>query len=423
MSKVFWSRMLVGMLLAVSILGVLVAQAQEKVTLTIVDWKFAAAEQGIIMTNLLKSFQDANPDIELELLGIPYSTYNDKLTIQFEAGAGPDVFMVQETAFPSWIEKGFLQPLDELIDMSDYEERMIQQQGLAKVEGKTYALLREYVPYAGLIYNKRLLEEAGVQPPTSAEELLQVSEAVVERTEARFGLISGTNLGNPAYVLQEGLPIILGFGGRIVDPYTGDFAVNSPQFIEGVEFMKKIYDSPATPAGMPFNTQRIAFNEGLAAMTIDGSYYPIMVKEGYPETYKDIAVIITPFPCKWQSAEFNWQSVRANLSEEKKAAAARFLIWLFSPEVTSELALALGTPTGVKASGVALSKEYSWYEPYVLATPYGVSNVLPGHQIDTPKILKMLVDYIAEALTGQTTVESAMNECQETLTRDFPRTP
>jgi len=133
MSKVFWSRMLVGMLLAVSILGVFVAQAQEKVTLTIVDWKFAAAEQGIIMRKLLKSFQDANPDIELELVGIPYSAYNDKLTIQFEAGAGPDVFMVQETAFPSWIEKGFLQPLDELINISDYEERMIQQQGLAKV--------------------------------------------------------------------------------------------------------------------------------------------------------------------------------------------------------------------------------------------------------------------------------------------------
>jgi hypothetical protein len=99
------------------------------------------------------------------------------------------------------------------------------------------------------------------------------------------------------------------------------------------------------------------------------------------------------------------------------------MAFLFSPETSSKLALALGTPTGVKASGVALSEEYSWYGPYVLGTPYGVSNVLPGHETDTPKIRKILVDYIAKALTGETTVESAMNECQEVLTRDFPRQP
>ena len=96
----------------------------------------------------------------------------------------------------AWASKGIIAPLDsyiasDKIDTSDFVPSALDQM---KYNGKTYALPIA-VHSLQLVYNKTLLAEAGVEPPTTIDELASAA-AKLTKTDAS-GAITQLGLGSP----------------------------------------------------------------------------------------------------------------------------------------------------------------------------------------------------------------------------------
>jgi len=388
-----------------------------EVTIKYANWQWLEKGRLDILQGFVDKFEAANPGVKVEKVPTPYSAYNDALSTSFEAGGGPDVFFIQDMALVSWIERGYLEPLDNWITLEDYAEAFPPQQVTAKKDGKTYAVIYEGFPYGALIYNKVLLDKANVDVPKTPDELLMVSDAVFEAT-GKTGLAHPTNFANPSYIMQGGMIVIEGFGGRIVKD--GKFAVKEPEFVKGVEFLKEIYNLKSHPAGMQFGLQRQQFLDGEAAMVMDGSYWPGMCRTASEELYENIGVARVPFTDPASPFETNWYAINAESSEQKKEAAAKFIQFLLEPEQANKWATISGIP-GLTFTYDAVEKENPWFEVYAEVSPYGVVRPLPGYEGDTPEIRRIVADSISFAMSGKVSPEEAMNKLQDDLEKRFSK--
>lgn len=381
------------------------------------NWQFLEPGRGKVLEEIIKAFEEKT-GVKVERISIPYSSYNDTLTTQFEAGYGPDIVFVQDSTLIPWMKKGYFTDLDSLINLERYAADFPVQQSYGIMDGKTFAILYEGFPYAGMVYNKELLEKAGVNVPTTPEELISVSDAVFHTT-GKYGLIQRTDLSNLEYLFNGAIIIIYGFGGHVVND-KGEFTVNSSDFINGVEYFRRIYNLKSTPAGMPYGVQREMFLRGEAAITFEGSFWPPIIKMNNPELYGKIGVAKYPFPNPASPFETNWYAI--NAKSKNKEAASKFLEFMLEPENANRWAIASAIP-GLKFTYEAVVKEYPWFQVYAEAAPYGVVQFLSKREKETPEIRKMVAEAVAYAISGQISPKDAMEKLQKDLESRFGKEP
>ncbi|BAS27852.1 ABC transporter substrate-binding protein [Limnochorda pilosa] len=391
------------------VLGAAAGTSMAQTVVQYANWQFLEAGRSDLLRGFIAEFEAANPDIRIEPIEVPYSVYTERMTNVLASGAGPDVLFTQEFTLVPWMKAGYLAELDELLDLSRYS--FLPQQSYAQSDGKTYAVLYEGFPYGGLIINTKLFEQAGIDIPRTPEEFIEAAVALTKPPH-QWGLAHPFDFSNPSYIMQGGMIVIKGFGGRIIDE-NGNPAVNSPEFIEGVKYLKRLYDSGGTPVGTDFRLQRDWFTQGLVAMVLDGSYWPLIVRAQNPELYKAIDVYNVPFPKLDSPYETNWYVINAN--SKNKKAAARFVEYLMSRKVQERWALLSGMGTGEAWTLDLVAERLPWFEAYARATPYGVVRIYKDYEEQTPQVRRMVADAIAEVMTEQATAEEAMNDLQEAL--------
>src|SRR5690606_29489472 len=124
----------------------------------------------------------SSPDFQKQLTSMSASTPAFDISDNFGDSVG------------SWASKGILAPLDDLlaaegVDTADFVPSAMDQM---RYDGKTYAL-----PIAihslMLVYNKTLLDEAGLKPPTTIDELAAAALALTKTDDS--GNITQLGLG------------------------------------------------------------------------------------------------------------------------------------------------------------------------------------------------------------------------------------
>src|SRR5579862_6756827 len=77
-------------------------------------WNGFTGPDGQTMSALVKQFQAENPDVQVKMQIIPWSTYYDKLTLSLAYGGAPDVFILQAARFPEFASFHTLRSLTDL---------------------------------------------------------------------------------------------------------------------------------------------------------------------------------------------------------------------------------------------------------------------------------------------------------------------
>lgn len=398
-------------------------EKEETVEIVYANWQFLESNRKPELEGWISDFQVEYPNIIIKTMEIPFAKYDDNILTQLKGGAGPDVFRLTAFNFLRWAKEGYLEPLDEhLGDMID-SFQWTKSFNNAIIDGKTYGLLCELVPYGGLIYVKSYLEKAGAAVPKTPDQfydaIMKLDAYAKKSKEFTFAYIHPFNLSNPVYLMQQGMIIVNGFGGLIVQD--GKFTVNDDNFIAGVQYLKKLYDSGAVPVGTEFGTQRTAYLQGEAAMVLDGIYWPAIVKGASQELYEDIGVIKPPFPYDYSPYEDDWDVMNANSSDRKKDAAAKFLRFIYETGRVDNSFPISGVPAGTGTSVALAKKNNPWVDVYLNSTAESnwVDVVLKGFENETFEIRKIIADYLSEVLTGKMSAEDAMNKCQEELETRF----
>lgn len=142
----------------------------QKTTLTV--WHYFSDEAQVkVMTDYEDLFESNNPDVDVQNVFVPYDQFTSKLIASATAESGPDVVVFNGGEASTLALAGTLAPLDDywpsFADADQFPDSVIH-----SVDDSLY-MVQGYVNLLGLWYNKDILDEIGVEPPTTIEELTE----------------------------------------------------------------------------------------------------------------------------------------------------------------------------------------------------------------------------------------------------------
>ncbi len=256
------------------------APPAEKIKLT--HWYHQYGEEGCeeAVQRYAREYEDLNPGVEIDVQWIP-GDYGGKLSAALQAGQGaPDVFETQMNL--DQVKAGMYAVLDDLFTdalKADFGAAMEQMSW----EGTIYGV--KMINDTGfLYYRKSLLDAAGVQPPTTLDELIAAAKALDKDG------VKGLFIGNDGLGYQYRLAL-WNTGQDIVKD--GKVGWTPERVAASYMKVKELYDSGALLLGAPADWwDPTALVAGLAAMQFTGLWaMPAIVKAlgddvgivGYPK--------------------------------------------------------------------------------------------------------------------------------------------
>src|SRR5699024_7162225 len=152
---------------------------------------FSNDNQVALMDAYAQKFEDSHEGVTVNNVFQPYDQRNSRVIAAAGAQEGPDVIVFNGAEWATLALSGALAPLDEYwsdFDDADQFSDAVQH----GMDNKLYAV-QGYVNLLGLWYNADILDEIGVDPPTTMDEL---DSAMAAAKEAGYGGITLTGLPN-----------------------------------------------------------------------------------------------------------------------------------------------------------------------------------------------------------------------------------
>lgn len=146
-------------------------QKEEKIkgkkTIRFTTWGSPASNK--IYQDVVDEFEKKNPDIDVELMMLPWSAYHRKILTMFAAGSKLDVMRLANSYFPQFMEKGAFLPLDKYIerdrdeiDLGDFYPEALM--GCLADDGRICGLPVDIAGWA-IYYNRGIFDKAGLSYP------------------------------------------------------------------------------------------------------------------------------------------------------------------------------------------------------------------------------------------------------------------
>lgn len=227
-------------------------------------WGNWTGEQATQIETQVEAFNASQDDYVVTYQ--PQEEVEAKLLTAIAGGGVPDVVLWDRFQTSVYASRGALMPLDDLIAEDGVDTSLFYEAALNELvyDGTTYGLPLT-VDNRSLFYNAELLAEAGLEPPTTWDELGEVAEALTVR--------EGGSLVRSGFALNDvGLfSMWLGqAGGRMVSE-DGTAAFNSPEGLAVLEEWEELmHDRGVYELGFAEGTD--GFAEGTVAMAYNGPW-------------------------------------------------------------------------------------------------------------------------------------------------------
>lgn len=237
---------------------------------------------------IIKKFNETNPNIEVKIELTPYAQYFQKLETAATGGALPDVLWMNGPHITQYAEGNVLLPLDDLIkkdhyNMGNYPDSLVS---LYTVDNKKFGIPKDF-DTTGLWYNKKLFDEAGVSYPDDTWDWNTLKEAAKKLTNKDkgiwgFGALMGNQGGYYDLIWQN--------GGYIISDDGKSVGFSQPEAIEALKYNISFIKEGLSPtaAQMTETAPSDMFLSGKIAMLFDG---PWMVPEYKKNKDLDVAVM------------------------------------------------------------------------------------------------------------------------------------
>ncbi|MGF7047479.1 arabinogalactan oligomer/maltooligosaccharide transport system substrate-binding protein [Paenibacillus sp. DS2015] len=238
--------------------------AEQPVTLTF--WSTTDGEETTFFQERINAFQKEHPNVKVTMVQVPFATASNQFKTAMLGSQTIDVFRSDNSWIPEYADLDILYPLNTLAsdaDLSSYVESALKSD---EYQGNLYGL-PSVLEAPALLYNKRLLKEAGYStPPATMDDLFGVAKAVTQKN--RYGIYISENS-------YYALPYLWAFGGGTI---TDDrkIEIASEDSKKGFEFMLKLRQEKVTQPYPDFtdsyNKMMNDFKEGKSAMIINGPW-------------------------------------------------------------------------------------------------------------------------------------------------------
>lgn len=355
--------------------------------------------------------------IQVTLDELGYTDLYQKLTADFVGKTAQyDLMTVDIVWSGEYAANQYTLPLDDFMARDEAElnldDIMPVAWTLGEWEGKHWAY-----PMAGyanvLNYRKDVFEDAGLEPPTTQEELLAAAEQLTSGDMYGIALLGAKG----SAVAQDYMAFVQQHGGSILDA-DGNVALNTPENVEVLEFFGELFKyAPPGSTDYWWDQRETAFRTGIVAMMEGWS----IARAGYenPEISSVVGLVdVTHAPVtEGMEPKYGFGGwgigINASSSELEQEAAWEFIKWLTSEEIQKEWVKNDGAP--IRRSTLTdpeLNEMYPWFPLILESFEKGDGDYRP--RIPEYSIIQdALGTYVNAFLVGQETAESALQKAQE----------
>lgn len=363
--------------IAMSIGAIAGAKAQ---AVEIEYWQYVFDARIKAMNELIKRFEAANPGIKVKHTTFPYADYQTKIAAAMPAGQGPDVVQLFYGWLDNFVSAKFIQPLPRDAFPHDVIEKefypIVQ---TMKRDGEYYGLPTA-VRTLALFYNKKLFQEAGLdpnKPPQTLDEYLEAAKKTVKRDAAGNMLSAGAVIDMPGQDLHWWREVLLRqMGGK---PYSDDSKTVAYDSEAGAKALNWYADLQRVhkvgQAGF-MDEGQAAFRAGRAAMTVDGSF-----RLGAFGGIKTFEWGVAELPASADGKRSNFASywvnaITAKPTGAKLEAAKKFMAFTTSPEAMQVWLDMVGElPARKAAAETEKNLAHPIYGPFLKALNYSQATV------------------------------------------------
>jgi len=357
---------------------------------------------GPALEDVAERFQEENPNIELELQGVGWGEFTDKVLVRAAAGEAPECSMVSGAWFLDFVRTGIFKALEPFIertgkDMSEYFPGSMDQ---GRYKGNLYTLPLAGGPQRGLWYNKGMFEEAGLssdKAPATWDELVEYGKSLVKDIDGD-GEIDRWAVTNDIFpemwMTANGADLV----GR-----NNTLLWDSPAAVEAVEFMVDIQNR--------YNIARRGwldgFKAGNFAMLTDGAWQRGVLEQA------DFSVGFGAFPQNTPEPRYLHSADMLALyesSQEKEAAAWKWISYLTSGEVQAEFSMRTGFPPMTRSVfQVSDYMEFCRKHPAQMVATEMMEHIVPWPALPSfTEVRGILLDWVNSAVDGQVSPDNAL---------------
>ena len=356
---------------------------------------------------IVDAFEDANPDITVEVTTLPYGDYGTALQTDLAAGSVSDVFDIEYANYAQYQANGVLAPI-ELENAGAYKPSLLEAYATGGVQ---YALPSSFSAVV-LYYNADLFDAAGLDYPTSDwtwEDEQAAAEALTDQAAGVWG-------DHQPVSFYEYYKALAQNGGEFLNADGTAVAFNTPEGIEAAEWlvgksgtvMPTIEQGQGTP---DFDTN--LFKDGNLAMLHTG----IWVFGAVADVPFNWDIAVEPGNTTQASAVFS-NAVGVSATSEHVEAATKWAEFLTSSDAMVDIRLDSGWELPPIADDAKLA---TYLEKGAPANRQAVFDSLDGIALP-PVVAKgqaemqdILGEELIEAQAGRKTVEEALASAEERI--------
>jgi multiple sugar transport system substrate-binding protein len=330
------------------------------------------------------------------------------------SGTTPDVALVRNHYIGPFASNGILTPItaDELaqggIKAEDFDPTVW---GFTNYEGQQYTVPLDIHCFA-MLYNKKLLGEAGVNPPTTLDEWMAVNQATTK------GDVNGyqnwiLNNNDPTNFTWLWFNFQKQFGGEFLSEDGTKAAFNTPEGVAALTWMKQMEDT-GNPKHLPyFDLER----NGQVATWPDGPWIiTAMFNPDQAPAAADLEAAVLPqrdpnAPAVWAQSHQLSLPKQGSPSDDRRAAAFKFIDWITAHAVDWARAGQVPARNSARDEALAstelyLTKLHAWASelPYAKFMPTNVPTML--------ELLPRLGSHVISGLLGQESVGDALKNAE-----------
>lgn len=387
--------------------SVIAAQASGEVRLS---GPTASPEEEDLLRQVLDTFATQFPDVKVNYQPVP-ADYLVKLQTDIAAGNAADVFYIKNEFSQDFMSRDVLLAIDDYmaadnVNPADFYESLLN---AFKWQEKTYGLPKDWSPL-GMVYDTEALQNAGVEPPTTWDELKSAAKAITDAS------------GQPAIVLDAALDRFIMFlyqaGGNVTNADVTQITLDQPPAKDALDMYYGLYSDGLSASSADVGAQwpGDAFAQGLASIVFEGNWMFPFLKTNAPDKKYGIAEL----PAGTQKGTPAFTNSYSIFKGSKNPDAAWVLVnYLTGPEgmaTWTSLGLAMPARPGLAEDWL---KQYPDRKPYLDSGEYATAvQYGPGGQKfndDANAVLQLLY-------AGQVDTAEAQTQLTDAATNDLTLT-
>jgi multiple sugar transport system substrate-binding protein len=298
--------------------------------------RFVASEYSTetkpLLEKLVKEFELKNPLIDVELQVANWDVLDGIYTTMISKNQPPD--LLNTNVYAHFAQDDLLNNFQDILSPELASKLLPNLLEMDNKDGTQYA-----IPYVAsireLYYNKELFKSAGITaPPSTWSELVEASQKM-----KATGIADGFGVDLTDNETQAFLSYFFyGAGGTWIKD--GKWEINSPENVEGLTFLKAMFDQGLTDPEPTVTTrdekQRI-LGDGKLGMMISGNYFTSVVPKEFPNLEWGVA----PIPVKdgMPPISFGVHDVFVSFKTDHtdKKALSQFLDFLYEDSLYEEM--------------------------------------------------------------------------------------